>query len=264
VQLPAGLTAEQDLAAALDNVFAHPNVGPFVCRHLIQRLVTSNPSPAYVYRCGQTFDNDGAGARGNLGAVVRAILLDWEARTPDLLDQRGFGKVREPAVRFVSLLRALHAQPPRDGRFRYYWLGSSEWGINQVPLQAPTVFNFFEPTYAQPGAIASAGLVSPEMQITNETSVFGTANYLGAVIFHGYADDDTEITFDWSELNNPNSDAALLDRIDLLFYAGRLSPATRATFAAALADPDFPTDRPERAQTLVWLVSLSPEFVAGP
>ena len=264
VVLPANLTAEQDLAAALDNIFQHPNVGPFVCRHLIQRLVTSNPSPAYVYRCGQAFANDGGGARGNLAAVVRAILLDWEARAGDVLDQRGYGQVREPVVRFISLLRALHARPPADGRFRYYWLGSAEWGINQAPLDALTVFNFFEPGYAQPGAIANAGLVSPEMQITNETSVFGTANYLHAVLFDGYADDDTEITLDWSELVAPSTDAALLDRVDLLFYAGRMSPATRATFAAALADPDFPTDRRERAQTLVWLVSLSPEFVAGP
>jgi uncharacterized protein (DUF1800 family) len=264
VVLPGSNTAEGELAAALDNVFQHPNVGPFVCRHLIQRLVTSNPSPAYVYRCGQVFANDGTGARGNLAAVVRAILLDWEARASEPLDQRGYGQVREPAVRFVSLLRALHAKPPADGRFRYYWLGGAEWGINQVPLSAPTVFNFFEPGYAQPGAIANAGLVSPEMQITNETSVFGTANYLGAVLFEGYADDDAYITLDWSELTSPSTDAALLDRVDLLFYAGRMSAQTRATFAAALADEDFPTDRTERAQTLVWLVALSPEFVAGP
>ncbi len=266
IVLPATATPlpEQELAAALDNVFQHPNVGPFVCRHLIQRLVTSNPSPAYVYRCGQAFANDGAGTRGNLGAVVRAILLDWEARTGDVLDQRGYGQVREPVVRFVSLLRALHARPPQDGRFRYYWLGSTEWGINQAPLQATTVFNFFEPTYAQPGAIANAGLVSPEFQITNETSVFGTANYLHAVLFDGYADDDTEITLDWSELMAPSTDAALLDRVDLLFYGGRMSVSTRATLTAMLADPDFPTDRRERAQTVVWLVALSPEFVAGP
>src|SRR6185503_17191283 len=264
VVLPAGGTPEADLAAALDDVFVHANVGPFVCRHLIQRLVTSNPSPAYVYRCGQAFANDGHGARGNLAAVVTAILLDWEARAPELLDQRGYGQVREPVVRFVSLLRALHAKPPADGRFRYYWLGSSEWGLNQAPLQAPTVFNFFEPSYAQPGAIAGAGLVSPEMQITNETSVFGTANYLHAVLFEGYADDDTEITLDWSELTNVVSDAVLLDRVDMLLYAGRMSAATRATFAAMLADPDFPSERLERAQTLVWVAALSPEYVGGP
>ncbi|HEV8629605.1 MAG TPA: DUF1800 family protein, partial [Thermoanaerobaculia bacterium] len=266
IVLPAGQSGDQDLRAALDTVFAHSNVGPFVCRHLIQRLVTSNPSPAYVYRCAQTFANNGRGARGDLGAVVRSVLLDWEARSADLLDQPGYGKAREPVLRFVSMLRALHAKPPADGRFRYYWLGSAEWGIDQVPLQAPTVFNFFEPNYAQPGPLADAGLVSPELKIADESSVFGNANYMHAVLFDGYADDDTNITLDWSELasSSSNSDAALLDRVSLLFYDGRMSATTRAILTAALADPDFPSEPVERAQTVVWLVALSPDFVGGP
>jgi uncharacterized protein (DUF1800 family) len=261
VVLPAGQSPQADLEAALDNVFQHPNVGPFLCRQLIQRLVTSNPSPAYVYRCGQAFANNGQGVRGDMKAVVRAILLDWEARSPDVLGQPGYGKVREPIVRFVALLRAMRAQPPADGRFRYYWQSSAEWGLNQSPLQAPTVFNFFDPGYAQPGPIAAAGLVSPELQITNETSVFGTPNFLHAVLFDGYANDDTQITLDYSYLTAAGSNAALLDRVSLLFYAGRLAPETRTVFAEALADPDFPDDPLERVQTLVWLVSLSPEFV---
>ncbi len=261
VVLPAGRSPEVDLDAALDLVFQHPNLGPFLCRHLIQRLVTSNPSPAYVYRCGQAFANNGAGVRGDLGAVARAILLDWEARSPDLLAQPGYGKLREPIVRFVALLRALRAQPPADGRFRYYWLSGAEWGLNQSPLQATTVFNFFEPTYAQPGPIAEAGLVSPEFQITNETSIFGTANFLAGVLFEGYADDDTRITLDYGYLTSAGGDAAMLDRVGLLFYAGRMAPETRTIFAEALADPDFPAEPLERAQWLVRLVSLSPEFV---
>ncbi len=262
--LPAGQAAQTDLTAALDNIFQHANVGPFVCRHLIQRLVTSNPSPAYVYRCGQAFANslypNGQGVRGDMKAVIRTILLDWEARSTDVLTQQGYGKVREPIVRFVALLRALNAQPPADGRFRYYWQASAEWGLNQAPLQAPTVFNFFEPTYSQPGAIAEAGIVSPELQITNETSVFGTANFLRGVL-EGYADDDTEITLDYSYLTGAGSDAARLDRVNLLFYEGQMPAETRTIFANALADPDFPTQPVERALTLVWLVSLSPEFV---
>ncbi|HBL26418.1 MAG TPA: hypothetical protein DD490_06250 [Acidobacteria bacterium] len=257
---PANQTPQADLNAALDNVFQHANVGPFVCKHLIQRLVTSNPSPAYVYRCGQAFANNGQGVRGDMKAVLRTILLDWEARTTTVLGQQGFGKVREPMVRFVTLLRALKAQPPADGRFRYYWQASAEWGLNQAPLQAPTVFNFFDPTYSQPGVVAEAGLASPELQITNETSVFGTANFLHSAI-EGYADDNTEITLDYSYLTGAGSDAVLLDRVNLLFYSGLMSTATRTTFAQALADPDFPTQPLERAQTLVWLVSLSPEFV---
>ncbi|HEX7182161.1 MAG TPA: DUF1800 family protein [Thermoanaerobaculia bacterium] len=264
VTLPAGQTPQADLAAALDNIFQHPNVGPFLCRQLIQRLVTSNPSPAYVYRCGQAFANNnqgGQGVRGDLRAVIRAILLDWEARSADVLAQPGYGKVREPIVRFVALLRALRAQPPADGRFRYYWLSSAEWGLNQSPLQAPTVFNFFDPVYSQPGPVAEAGIVSPELQIITETSVFGSANFLHSVIFEGYANDDAYVTLDDSYLTSAGSDAALLDRVNLLFYAGQMAPETRTIFAEALADPDFPDDPQERVRTLVWLVSLSPEFV---
>ena len=264
VVLPAGQTPQADLTAALDNIFQHANVGPFVCRHMIQRLVTSNPSPGYVYRCGQSFANslypNGQGVRGDMKAVLRTILLDWEARSTDVLNQQGYGKVREPIVRFVNLLRALKAQPPADGRFRYYWQASAEWGLNQAPLQAPTVFNFFEPTYSQPGAIAEAGIVAPELQITNETSVFGTANFLRGVL-EGYADDNTEITLDYSYLTSAGSTAVLLDRVNLLFYAGGMSSETRTILADALNDSDFPTNPVERALTLVWLVSLSPEFV---
>jgi len=147
-----------------------------------------------------------------------------------------------------------------DGRFRYYWQSSAEWGLNQAPLQAPTVFNFFEPTYSQPGVVAGAGLASPELQITNETSVFGTSNFLRSVL-EGYADDGAGITLDSSYLTSAGSDAVLLDRVNLLFYSGLMSTETRTIFAQALADPDFPTQPVERATTLVWLVSLSPEFV---
>jgi len=260
VVLPAGQTPQADLTAALDNIFQHANVGPFVCRHLIQRLVTSNPSPGYVYRCGQSFANNGQGVRGDMKAVLRTILLDWEARSTDVLNQQGYGKVREPIVRFVNLLRALKAQPPADGRFRYYWQASAEWGLNQAPLQAPTVFNFFEPTYSQPGAIADAGIVAPELQITNETSVFGTANFLRGVL-EGYADDDTEVTLNYTYLTSAGSTSVVLDRVNLLFYSGGMSTETRTILADALNDPDFPTEPVERALTLVWLVSLSPEFV---
>lgn len=264
--LPAGQTAQTDIAMALDNIFQHPNVGPFICRQLIQRLVTSNPSPAYVYRCGQAFANNGQGeggqgVRGDLKAVVRSILLDWEARSTDVLSQPGYGKVREPVLRFVALLRALKAQAPADGRIRYYWQSSAEWGLNQAPHQAPTVFNFFDPAYSQPGPIAEAGLVSPELQIINETSVFGSTNFLHPVIFEGYTDDDSNVVLNYSYFTGAANDSALLDRINLIFYAGQLSAETRAIFAAALADPDFPDNPQERVSTLIWLVSLSPEFM---
>ncbi|MES1241755.1 MAG: DUF1800 family protein [Acidobacteriota bacterium] len=261
VILPAGQSPQTDLNAALDNIFYHPNVGPFLCHGLIQRLVTSNPSPGYVYRCGQAFANNGSGVRGDMKAVLRAILLDWEARSPDVLAQQGYGKVKEPILRFVSLLRALGAQPPADGRFRYYWQSSAEWGLNQSPLQSPTVFNFFDPGYSQPGVIAEAGLAAPELQIINETSVFGSSNFLAGVLFEGYADDDAYITLNYSYLTGAANDSVRLDRLNLLFFAGQMTPETRTILANALADPDFPTDPLERAQTLVRLVSLAPEFM---
>ena len=107
--IPAGAAAnpEADLKVALDRLFQHPNVGPFIGRQLIQRMVTSNPSPAYVARVAAAFADDGRGVRGDMKAVLRAILLDWEARSTDVLSQPGYGKVREPIVRFVAMLRAL-------------------------------------------------------------------------------------------------------------------------------------------------------------
>jgi uncharacterized protein (DUF1800 family) len=264
--LAGNASPQTELTQALDQIFQHPNVGPFVCRQLIQRLVTSNPSPGYVYRCGNAFANNGAGVRGDMRAVIRAILLDWEARATEARNQPGFGHVREPIVRFVHLLRSLRAQPPPDGRFRYYWGGSAEWGLNQQPLSAPTVFNFFDPNYQQQGPIANAGLVSPELQITNETSVFGTANYLRWAL-RGNNDEEEAglVTLDWSYLTGAASDAQRLDRVNLLFYGGSMSAETRTILATAMAGPNFTwTDDPEdEALTLIWLVALSPEFVAA-
>jgi len=122
------------------------------------------------------------------------------------------------------------------------------------------VFNFFSPSFAQPGAITGSGLVSPEFQITNETSVFGNANYLHAVIFDGYADDDTHVTLDDGWFRGAPNDAELLERVNLLFYGRRLPAGTRAILARALADRDFPREKEERVRTLLWLVALSPDF----
>jgi uncharacterized protein (DUF1800 family) len=107
----------QDLESALNSIFNNQNVGPFICRELIQRLVTSNPSRDYVYRVAQVFDNDGTGARGNLQAVIQAILLDYEARSPDMISQPGYGKQREPLLRVTELARAFPAPPTVSGTY---------------------------------------------------------------------------------------------------------------------------------------------------
>jgi uncharacterized protein (DUF1800 family) len=260
--LPAGQTPQQDLDAALDVIFRHPNVGPFLCRELIQRLVTSNPSPAYVYRCAQVFANDGHGVRGNLQAVLSAILLDYEARATTFVPQPGYGKLREPIVRLGHLLRATNAVPPADGKWRIWDTSDSGYGLDENPLRAATVFNFFEPTYVQPGAIAQAGLVAPEFKITTDTTVFGAADYLHDVIYYGAAFDPYTIVPDYSSLVGL-SDSNLLDYLNQVMMANGMSAQMRSILATALADPNFsdPNDATTRVKNLMYLIELSPEYV---
>jgi len=169
--VPAGQGGTKDLKDALDNVFYHPNVGPFISKQLIQKLVGSNPSPEYVGRVAGVFNDDGTGVRGNLRAVVTAILLDPEARNPT--NQETSGKLKEPILRLTQIWRAYNAASP-SGSF-----GAINWGCDaefctsmssfgQSPLDSPSVFNFFSPFYSPPGEISRAGLVAPEMQLANE------------------------------------------------------------------------------------------------
>lgn len=262
VTLPAGQTPQLDLAAALDLIFNHPNVGPFICRELIQRLVTSNPSPAYVYRCAQAFANNGAGTRGDMKAVLTAILLDYEARATTFLPTPGYGKLREGIVRLGHLLRVLHAQPPADGKWRIWNLEDAGYGLDQNPLRAPTVFNFFEPTYVQPGPIAQAGLLAPEFKITTDTTVFGSADDLHDIIYYGAAFDPYTIFPDYSSLVGL-SDSTLLDTLNLLMMANGMSATMRSVLQTALADPNFsdPNDATTRVRNLVYLIELSPEYL---
>lgn len=256
--LRAGQSAQMDLDQALDVIVNHPNVGPFFCRFMIQRLVTSNPSPAYVYRCGQAFANNGTGARGDMKAVLRAILLDYEARATTVAARPDEGHLREPAVRLIGLLRTLDAKP-RAGRWRVLnQLDRAGQSTSETPLRAPTVFNFFEPSYALPGEIAQAGLVSPEFQIATETTVVGAAN-----LHHNLLSRTGPFTFNLAPFQSPQvaNDEALLDRVDLLLFAGAMSDSTRGTLRTALADPDFPRTADQRVLTLLWLASLTPESV---
>jgi uncharacterized protein (DUF1800 family) len=256
--LAAGGGAPADLDAALDAVVAHPNVGPFVCRRLIQRLVTSNPSPAYVYRCAQAFADDGRGVRGDLKAVVAAILLDYEARSAEVAVRQDFGHLREPLIRFVGLLRTLHAKSPA-GRYRFTALERPGLGLGQSPYRAPTVFNFFTPDYSQPGEIASAGLVSPEFEIATETTVVGAANFLGAVLQPGFASRRLHVELAPFEAPQVKTDEELLDRVDLLFFGGAMTADTRSILRDALLAADFPKTRDARVLRLLWLANIAPE-----
>ena len=237
-----GRARRQDLEAALDDIVRHPNVGPFFCRFLIQRLVTSNPSPAYVYRCGQAFADNGAGARGDLAAVVRAVLLDYEARSADAGGAAGLrpparagGAARGPAAGARRRRRAT-AAGALDQLERQSGLCSG-----QIPLRAPTVFNFFEPGYALPGEIAAgrAGLAG----VPDRDRDHGRRRrQLPHSRCSARAATERQLVLDLTPFLPPQAptDEALLDRVDLLFFAGAMSAETRGILRDALADADFP------------------------
>ncbi|MEY2686158.1 MAG: hypothetical protein RL375_356 [Pseudomonadota bacterium] len=249
-------TPEADLKAGIDAAFQHPNVGPFIGRLLIMRLVASNPSAAYVGRVAAAFDNNGAGVRGDLRAVLRAILLDPEARDLTLRRSAGAGKLREPVLRLATTLRALGATTP-GGRNSIHELDSTDSSVGQSPLLAPTVFNFYSPSYKPAGAIATAGLVAPELQIATEASVAASLNFLRRVLTGGgIGGGDGRVTIKLDALQDlAGTPAALVDRIDALWCCGQMSASTRQRLldlVGAIA-ASKPRDRVLAALTLTLL-----------
>ena len=232
--IPAGTGAQETLARTLDTLFAHPNVPPFFSRQMIQRLVTSNPSPGYVRRVADVFADNGSGVRGDLRAVFKAILLDPEARDPATLTDARFGKLREPMVRLAQFARTFGARS-ESGNWEIGDLSDPASRLGQSPLRSPSVFNFFRPTYTPANSQAAANdMVSPEFQIVNETSVAGYINFVERFVEgRGYWARDVKAAFS-AELDLAEDAAALLDRLDLLLTGGQLNPATRNTILAAM------------------------------
>jgi uncharacterized protein (DUF1800 family) len=183
--VPANTPGAAALKTALDTLFNHPNVGPFFGRQMIQRLVTSNPSRAYVARVGAAFNNNGSGVRGDLKAVWSAILLDEEARSPAGLTQSSFGRLREPMLRLVQWGRTFGITSAL-GSWKIGDLSNTASQLGQSPLRSPSVFNFFRPGYVPPStALATSKAVAPEFQIVNESTVGGYLNYLQGVVRNG-------------------------------------------------------------------------------
>ncbi|MDP3110063.1 DUF1800 family protein [Hydrogenophaga sp.] len=173
------------LGTALDTLFNHPNVGPFFARQMIQRLVTSNPSPAYVAHVAAAFNNNGQGVRGDLKAVWAAILQHDEARGPQTLASNTFGKLREPMLRFIQWARTFGAQSAA-GSWKIFELSNPANQLGQSPLRAPSVFNFFRPGYVPPNtSLTPSGATAPEFQLVNETTVGGYLNFMQDVIERG-------------------------------------------------------------------------------
>jgi uncharacterized protein (DUF1800 family) len=186
--IPANTPGRDALRIALDRLFNHPNTGPFFARQMIQRLVTSNPSPAYVGRVAAAFANNGSGTRGDLRAVWTAILMDDEALAAPSAANPLAGKLREPVVRFVQWWRTVGVSST-TGAYEIYDLSQSDTALGQSALRSPSVFNFFRPGYVPPGTeIATAGKQAPEFQLLNETTTAGYINFLQWVTRGGYND----------------------------------------------------------------------------
>jgi uncharacterized protein (DUF1800 family) len=269
VSVPAGGTAEADLKIALDTLFNHPNVGPFISKQLIQRLVTSNPSPAYVQRVAQIFNNDGTGVRGNLLAVAKAILTDPEAVTPGTSNT--YGKLREPLLRSTNMWRAFTASNSSN---KVAPIQSAAQFFGQYPLESASVFNFFQPSYQLTGALANAGMVAPEFEITNEATLVYTDNAIQQLAYK-YVDSAGNVysgvdgpqtpqpgavnlhTADWEPLAaNP---ANLVDQMNAVLMAGQMSPSMRtALIAYATAVPS--TSPAARVVETAELLLSSPQY----
>ena len=221
--LPAGQTAAQDLNGALTNIFNHPNVGPFVSKLLIQHLVSSNPSPAYVQRVAAVFANNGSGVRGDLKAVVTAILMDAEARQGDApsVSPPSSGHLNEPVIFMVGLLRALGATVDDTNGLTWdaYLLGQSIYN-------ADSVFNYYSPSYAIPGT----GLLGPEFQLQTPSIAIGRANWASYILTGTYASNKQAYGIDLTSfVNLAGNPAQLVDAVDAALTCGQM-PATMKNY----------------------------------
>jgi uncharacterized protein (DUF1800 family) len=287
VQLPTrapspgntGTAGLADVWAAVTNLFEHPNVGPFIGRQLIQRFVTSNPSPGYVGRVAAAFANNGAGVRGDLKAVIKAVLLDPEARDPQMMNSPTWGKLREPFLRCVNLARAFNAASASG----WYLLDAFDLDHLQEPQRAPSVFNFFLPTHSPPGPITQLGLVAPEFQIINASSAITGPNYFWNAIandLHRWGAGNANYAVRLNLTNElalivpanlisqdvPNVAAydpdALLQRLDLALTGGTLSPPQFQIIREAMERVNAPTWHwhRERLRLGIYLIATSPDF----
>lgn len=257
---PSEANGLQDIYDALDNIFNHPNVGPFIGKQLIQFLVTSNPSAEYVARISAVFDENGDGVRGDLGAVVRAILIDPEARSPmSHLARIEYGELREPAIRAMHLARVQNL-----GRFEHlkWW----DWGnfqndSLQEPMYAPSVFNYYRPDYRLPGQLAEGEFDSPAFGIMDSYSAISFPNRLWSQTNNGFKNGSNyDYPPDWSSFVPLVADVpALVDRVALLFCGGDMSPETRDMIIDLVSQLDATTEQTERIRLAVYFALMSPE-----
>lgn len=272
--LPSGQPGIKDIHGALNNLFYHPNVGAFIGKQLIQRLVKSNPSPAYVARVTAVFNNNGAGKRGDMKAVIKAILLDDEARHPRHINASNSGKLREPFLRFTHLLRAFNFSNPQQKYWDRGWAVESL--LRQYLFSAPSVFNFFLPSYSPAGPLGDAGLVAPEFQLHDTFTAVSTINFFYDRIDGPYTLNlprrEEQVKGERHDIDQPKPDLSyevsllgnvgeLIDHLDLLLTHGTLSTPMRNIIRSAVAA--YKQEEPDKekvVQFAIHLFMISPEY----
>ena len=297
--IPSGTRTAQSIDLALDCMMAHPNIGPFISRQLIQRFTTSNPDPDYVQRVASAFNRGnytlpngsevGAGQKGDLTATLAAILFDEDARGQDALSNTGFGKVREPILRVTQWARAFDVPATHPEYATAFYDLSPPDILSQHPYRSRSVFNFYRPGYVAPGTESGAlGMTVPEFQIVNATSSTGYINFVTFLAFGGMANIDIDerreellsygVTIDDNllssifvpdysdELSLANDPTALVEHLDRIMTYNTISEGTKAGIVSALEniELDGASDEEgasERVAVALMLVMSSPDYL---
>jgi len=264
--IPAGQTGMRDIDAAIDIIFNHPNVGPFLATRLIQRLVKSNPSKAYVQRVASTFNRNESGTRGDMKSVIKAILLDDEARTCSSLSSASAGKLREPMMRLGHVAKSL----PVDVSQERYWNSGFEQlnTLKQHPLGAPSVFNFYTPDHAPIGDISDNAMVAPEFKIFDSTSSINYINKVNqwfvweSLWWTWEGDYGVEVpSLILKELVDlADEPEALINRLDIMYTHGQLTEATKANIKEAISGLKWGEVNFDRVRMAVYLLLISPDY----
>lgn len=258
VDIPATADGAAAMKTALDTLANHANVGPFLGRQLIQRLVSSNPSPAYVARVAAVWADNGAGVRGDLKAVVRAVLLDAEART--VPTSPSGGKLREPVHRLLQWARSFSAASP-SGVWNIGDTSNPATRLGQSPLRSASVFNFFRPGYVPPGSTLGANAVTaPEFQLCNESTVAGYLNFLQTAIASGIGEVKASYT---AELALATDAPALVASLALRLGGGGISAATESAIATAIATITASSDagKLNRVYAAILMLMACPDYL---
>jgi len=259
-----GQSGMEDIESAVDILFNHPNVGPFIGRRLIQRLVKSNPSPGYIDRVSKVFADNGAGVRGDLAAMVKAILLDDEARDCEMTADMSSGMLREPFVRYTHFCRALNIEQYYD---RFWNAGYAFYqSTGQGVFTSKSVFNFFLPDHSPNGSISDQGLVAPEFQIHNSRTSIGLVNQINQWsvyndVMYSFETNNPEVIVNVDELKSYARDTeVLINKLDMLFTHGALTDRTRGIIKEALEAQIYNDYRDDRVRLGIYLMLISPDY----